>query len=226
MKLKFNSESKTKRKKEDGLTLLECLVAISVIALTSGLIAPIMVFSVATRVQSQKAEQALQLAQLEVDSIRVEVERGNYKTFLDGYPKTNKSESEIATTPAPTSMSNTLNNSDVKVARGIDVDQDGEDDFAVQVFRTEGIEDSSDNTPLAFRVGVRIYDVDALINNSGSLLLDSASLSFTSGEGERSRRPLAVVYSDVTSSDQDLSLCNYRSYLDASATVNDDIDCS
>ena len=212
-----------------GLTLLECLVAISVIGLASALIAPVMLFSVATRVQSQKAEQALQLAQLEIDSIRVEVERGDYKTFIEGYPKTPESPGEISKTVAPTSSDSILSPTDATVAKKVYVDEDKKDAFAVQVFRTgdDNAVSASDGTPMVFRVGVRVYDDDAVRENSGSLLTEKASLSFTSGEGQRGLRPLAVLYSDITSSDQDLSLCNYRTYLKPTVkTINDNLDCS
>lgn len=212
--------------KNSGLTLLECLVAISVIGLSSALIAPVMLFSVATRVQSQKAEQALQLAQLEIDSIRVEVERGDYKKFIEGYPKTPKSVIEISQTDVPTILDSKLSSTNEKVAKIVDIDKDTKPDFAIQVFRTGGV-NAADGTPRVFRVGVRVYDYNAVKKNSGSLLKEKASLSFTSGEGQRGLRPLAILYSDVTSSDQQLSLCNYRSYLaPTSKTTNDSLDCS
>ena len=65
---------------EDGLTLLECLVAIAVIALTGAMIGPPLVMAAATRVQNRRAEQALQLAQGEVDRIRAMVIRGTTNT--------------------------------------------------------------------------------------------------------------------------------------------------
>lgn len=212
-----------------GLTLLECLVAIAMIGVSTATIAPVMLFSVATRVQSQKAEQALQLAQLEIDTIRVEVERGN-NAFVSSYPKTLETEDDIAETDAPENVYSALT-TDPKDARAADIDDDGEDDFAIQVFRTEGVLDPNGD-PMAFRVGVRVYDVDAVRNNpSSALLTDQASLAFTSGEGQRGLRPLATLYTDIVSGDRDLSLCNYREYIDSfssapAANVNDNIDCS
>lgn len=225
-------QKKCKRLNDKGLTLLECLVAISVIGLSSALIAPVMLFSVATRVQSQKAEQALQLAQLEIDSIRVEVERGGYQTFIATYPTTDKSAEEISTTEAPNDSQADLDAANRRMAKEVDVDKDGDNDFAVQMFRTAGDNavNDADGTPVAFKVGVRVYDIDAVKDNPSSLLTDPASLSFTSGEGQRNLRPLAALYSDITSSDRDLSLCNYRTYLSstptAAITANSSLDCS
>ena len=62
-----------------GLTLIECLVAIVMVGLIGSAIAPALLISVATRVQSQKAEQALELAQSEIDKVRQIMERSEYK---------------------------------------------------------------------------------------------------------------------------------------------------
>ncbi len=215
--------------KSSGLTLLECLVAIAMIGVSSATIAPVMLFSVATRVQSQKAEQALQLARLEIDTIRVEIERGN-NIFALNYPQTTETENDIAETDAPENVSSVLT-ANLSDARSVDIDDDSDNDFAVQVFRTEGISDPS-GAPIAFRVGVRVYDVDAVINNpSSALLKDQASLAFTSGEGQRGLRPLAILYTDIVSGDRDLSLCSYREYTNSfsstpEADINSNIDCS
>lgn len=211
--------------RDHGLTLLECLVAISVIGLSSSIIAPVMIFSVATRVQSQKAEQALQLAQSEVDNIRAEVERGgDYTTFLNTYPQTLESEENIATTLAPTSASPTgFTSSNVRTAKTVNIDDDSEDEFVVQVFRTAGV--SSAGIPVAFKVGVRVYDNNAFQRNSTAMETEAAALNMTSGEGERGRRPLAVLYADIVQSDRQLSLCNYRQYIESTASTTG-IDCS
>ncbi|MEM9504465.1 MAG: type II secretion system protein, partial [Cyanobacteria bacterium P01_E01_bin.43] len=67
---------------EEGLTLIECIMAIVVIGLTGAAVAPMMLVSVATRVQSQKTEQALELAQSEIDSVRVLFEQGEVTPAL------------------------------------------------------------------------------------------------------------------------------------------------
>ncbi|MEM9817765.1 MAG: prepilin-type N-terminal cleavage/methylation domain-containing protein, partial [Cyanobacteria bacterium P01_D01_bin.6] len=67
---------------ESGLTLIECVMAIVVVGLMGAAIAPMMVASVATRVQSQKAEQALELAQGEIDRVRIQFEQNNLDSSL------------------------------------------------------------------------------------------------------------------------------------------------
>ena len=65
---------------QQGFTLLESLMAIMVITVVIAALTPPIFISVATRVQNRKAEQAIQLAQGEIDQVRRLVERGNYTT--------------------------------------------------------------------------------------------------------------------------------------------------
>jgi len=58
------------RHSESGLTLMECVVAIAVVALAGALITPPLFLAAATRVQNRRSEQALQIAQGEIDRIR------------------------------------------------------------------------------------------------------------------------------------------------------------
>lgn len=234
-----------------GLTLIECLVAIAVIAATSATIAPVIVLSVATRVQNQKSEQALQLAQGEIDRVRLLVERNSTYTVADlklaesteaplspTTPDPASKGTAITTTKQPGSLANkaawsgaTYTPSAYK-AREIDTNGDGTPDFVIQSFRggavkvpvtvppkTTGGTPTSGEMPVAFDMGVRVYDYAAITGGTGSIVsvstlrTDPAGLAFTSGEGQRGRRPLAVLYSQITNSDNSQSLCEYMKYL-------------
>lgn len=225
---------KNKAKSDHGLTLIECLVAIVVIAVTSATIAPVMVLSVATRVQNQKAEQALLLAQGEIDRVRLVVESNSVYTSADlklassptapllsapsSVPGT-----AITTVGPPTSFvpsttwsASGYTPSDVK-AREIDTNRDNLPDFVIQSFRggspnPTGVADM----PVAFDIGVRVYDYSASKDNLATLETNPAGLGFTSGEGQRGRRPLAVLYTQIINSDNPESLCQYMAYLRAS----------
>lgn len=204
----------------NGLTLIECLVAIAVIGLTAAVMGPVMLFSMATRIQSQRAEQAIQLAQGEVDKIRLMVERGgDFRSALASYPSTTAA--SVAAVGPPTSAPNySLNNADPTVAKRVDVGSStGSNKFAVQVFRTVGSTTVGSSVPVTFDVGVRVYDLNAFKNSSVSLQTDAASLSFTSGEGQRSTRPLAVIYTSIFQGDRDGSLCAYKQYLGNAAST-------
>ncbi len=218
---------------EAGLTLIECLVAIVVIALTSASVAPMMVFSVATRVQNQKTEQALQLAQAEVDQIRLVVEQGgDYGDRLSNLSLLKLNPAVALTAfdalPPVEFIASTATLDRVVEARMIDTDGDGDDDFAIQRFRTEGIEVTSQtpgvvsSTPVVFDLGVRVYDARAQKNLVGAspagLIASTAGLTFTSGEGDRGRQPLAVLYTQIAQGDRDGSLCQYWEFTGSSPT--------
>ncbi|MBD2462851.1 hypothetical protein H6G89_17565 [Oscillatoria sp. FACHB-1407] len=207
---------------EDGLSLLECLMAIAVIMLTAALITPPLFIATATRVQNRRAEQALQLAQGEIDRLRVLVSQGQ------NTPGRLPAAVGTATNPAaPSGLSNqlrsinsscnTYNDEQIPAtsALRVDVDGDCQFDFLMQVFRTDGSLPASEdptNNPAAlqrrtdFVVGVRVYSFLAQ-NNLGSLETQQASLRLTSGQGSQRRRPLAVLYSRMNWSDQSFNLC-------------------
>jgi len=202
---------------EQGLTLIECLVAIVMVALVASTIAPALVLSVATRVQSQKSEQALQLAQSEIDQVRLQVEQGDASD--DTLPRVadeDLADADIATVPGP--QFGDFVDEDAAdprptptQTRPVDITGDDEPDFAVQIFRSPGLVE--DDVPLAFNLGVRVYDYDAVNSDqTGNLLIEPASLRMVSGEGQRSQRPLATLYTTVAVSEASESLCSYYTY--------------
>jgi len=229
--LVFNGKSNGQKA---GLTLIECLVAISVIAVTSASIAPVLLLSVATRVQNQKSEQALQVAQGEVDRVRLLVERNQTYTSSD-LKLAESASAPLETTPStttgtaittvgkPTSLAAKAvwtapgyTPSDVQ-AREIDTNGDSTPEFVIQSFRGGAV--MVDTMPIAFDMGVRVYDYAAITDDSGAidstLETDAAGLGFTGGEGQRGTKPLAVLYTQIINSDDPDSLCEYMKYLRA-----------
>lgn len=226
---------KNKANSDHGLTLIECLVAIVVIAVTSVTIAPVIVLSVATRVQNQKAEQALLLAQGEVDRVRLIVERNSTYTSADLKLASSPAALLLSTTSTvpgttitkvgpPTSLASspTWSKSDYTPidleAKAVDTNGDNLPDFVIQSFRGGSPPDPTGVTdmPVAFDIGVRVYDYSAAKVNLATLETVPASLGFTSGEGQRGRKPLAVLYTQIINSDSPESLCKYMEYLRAS----------
>lgn len=212
---------------EGGLTLIECLVAIVVIALATATVTPMMVFAVATRVQNQRAEQALQLAQGEIDKVRLVVEQGgdygDRLKQLSLIAASASTTSAIQVAPPTAFVASTASVTDITQARKVDIDGDGNSDFAIQLFRTKGIELTPqivgvvNSTPVVFEVGARVYDIQAE-RNLGSLQKAPADLTFTSGEGGRGRRPLAALYSQVAQGDREGSLCQYWQFAGTTPT--------
>lgn len=225
MKMKsVKGKQHSSRSAEAGLTLIECLVAIVVIGVTTASIGPMMVFSVATRVQNQKTEQALQLAQAEIDKVRLVIEQGgDYGDRLNGLKVYKVTTSSVTAVQSPNSfIASTASVTGERQARKIDIDGDGRDDFAIQLFRTPGTElrpqtpGVTASTPVVFNYGVRVYDARA---STASLIASTARLGLTSGEGDRGRRPLAALYGQMGQGDRDSSLCQYWRFAGSTPTA-------
>ena len=216
---------------EQGVTLIECLVAISIIAITGALITPPLFVAAATRIQNRRAEQALQLAQGEVDRIRILVARGMHTpaalpntvaTFNNTVPAPAGRIAQVRTVntgacPAGTNITRYDGTPlPVNSALGIDVDGDCRIDFLMQVFRSQGAvavgeraQNGGQNRPTEFQLGVRVYSASA-DGNWANLRTQQASLRFTTGQGNQRERPLAVLLSPINWSDTNFALCQYH----------------
>ncbi|HEY9629591.1 MAG TPA: type II secretion system protein [Coleofasciculaceae cyanobacterium] len=226
--------------KDQGLTLIECLVAVLVIGLTVTLITPPLFIAAATRAQNRRAEQALQIAQGEVDRIRVMVSRGSHSVASLPQAPYAPNASAMRNFAPPNGfvsgglLKTTSNNCPTSAVRyddravapdkalKVDVDGDCAADFFMQVFRTEGTitQDqvsrnavASQRKPSDFVLGVRVYSILAdgtrPGNAWGNLGSQQASLQMTNGEGSQRTRPLAVIYTPFSWSDQSNTLCDY-----------------
>jgi len=217
-----------------GVTLLECLIAVAVIGITSALILPPLFVAAASRVQNRRAEQALQIAQGEVDRIQTMVASGSHKVQqINGLPAIGTISRTVSLdTIAPpagvassilksvrtgTGGCNTYRGEVISANQALSVDVDGDctADFYMQVFRDNDVSTNrapapgpAINPPSNFRLAVRVYSALALTNfGSMSTPVLPASLQITSGEGNQRLRPLAVLYSQAVWSDQSVSLC-------------------
>ncbi|NER83155.1 MAG: type II secretion system protein [Leptolyngbya sp. SIO1D8] len=224
---------------EAGLTLIESLIAIIVIGLTVSAITPAFVLAVATRVQSQRTEQANQIAQDEIDKARIVMELGTVDD--PGTPDVETRESflpvdagdeDVDAVEAPGTFLSLTNAGclrddlddlpGVEEACSIDINGDGEADFAVQTYRVNSYT-APDGEIAAFEMGVRVYayeatkdpdatgdgDVDGIDVNT-----ERASAGLTSGPRNNERgsyrfAPLAVVYATLVRSEEENSLCDY-----------------
>ncbi|MBD2327854.1 type II secretion system protein [Alkalinema sp. FACHB-956] len=225
---------------EQGLTLIESLVAIVVISITLVAITPPIFFATATRIQNRRAEQGLALAQGEVERVRTIVERGQYfdtdlpapvtgalsntnpappTTALTGLRKASNVDLRDTTASPPlcTEASPSAQPSLTQYVR-VDVDGDCTADFLVQTFRTAGTSiqstDNAGNTTnlsVGFTMGVRVYSVLAEANlKAGKAETTQASLRMTSGQGGFRLRPVSVLYSTVVKNSNSQGLSSYR----------------
>ena len=214
---------------EQGLTLIECLIAVFVTGLMVSLITPPIFIAVASRAQSRRAEQALQIAQGEVDRIRVLVTRSQHTVAV--LPSTVAG--NLRSVPPPTvvlpaiksaqNCPSRYDNLPIAANQAVQIDVDGDciPDFFMQVFRTAG-STSADQLaadqlnpgsakPTDFQLGVRVYSILAK-SAVGSLANppEPASLGLVNGEGGQRSRPLAVLYTPFSWSDQKGALCAYQ----------------
>ncbi|NEQ42830.1 MAG: type II secretion system protein [Leptolyngbya sp. SIOISBB] len=197
-----------------GLTLVECVMAIVVVGLMGTAIAPMMVASVATRVQSQKAEQALELAQGEIDRVRIQFEQNNLVELPITLTVTGNRAPNVS---GPSSLADTST-----TLREVDVNNDTEPDFVIQSYLVEktGIDDT-------YEMGVRVYDYNAVANNAGgALAVDEARLGFTDSQGERSEKPISVLYTNLGLTEEAESLCNWIDYTDSAGTATKPATCN
>lgn len=207
-----------------GLTLIECIVAIIMIGLSAAAVTPALVIAAATRVQSQKAEQAIQLAQGEIDRVRLLLEQGQF-TVADLPPAAagNETLEALRDVGAPTSVQENSASfpNGVLVARSVDVGGNPGDDFIIQTWRSRGVQRSlaDETVPVFFNIGVRVYDRQAFDSNApGTLATDApGSLGVVGGQGQRTTRPLAVIYASLGKGDMNSSLCDYFSITGATA---------
>lgn len=221
----YASQSLTK---DSGLSLLECLMAVAIIALTAAMITPPLFLAAATRVQNRRAEQAMQIAQGELERINVLVSQGQH--LPERLPAVSGA-ANLRSTNVPTTIStatldsvnpscNTYNDQQLGLtqARPVDTDGDCRADFYMQVFRSPGTAslaegDAGTNRPTEFELGVRVYAFLASENGTSfvsGLSPDPASLILTTGSGRQRTQPLAVLFREVVWSDRSFSLCDYH----------------
>lgn len=163
--LEFVQKQEIEKRSDQGLTLVEGLIAMVLISITMVSITPPIFWAVASRVQTQRAEQGQKLAQGEIDRVRTLVERGGSESTITNFPPTaaNLSEAAIRSSTSPNfpAAPNTPNTplsslpmistadscakatfppSTVLAFTAIDTDGDCKPDFLLQTFRSQGLD--------------------------------------------------------------------------------------
>ncbi len=153
-------------KPNSGLTLIECLVAIVVIAITVVAITPPIFVATASRIQSRRAEQANQIAQAEIDRVRVVMERvPATETQLPQAGTDVVSGVNPSALASPGGCPNRYPSADATIQAPsnqvipVDVDGDCVPEFAMQVVRTNDCipTGSTVTVPYSFDLTVRVY---------------------------------------------------------------------
>lgn len=212
---------------ESGVTLLECLIGVAVIAITATLILPPLFIASASRVQNRRAEQAFQIAQDEIDRIQTLVASGQHNAT--NLPASAEAFTNGANVGPPTRVAgvrkcvntglpNQYMGVGVGALQAIPIDIDGitvngdpcAPEFYMQVFRSVSPNDTApgSNRQNSFILGVRVYSVIAQPNfGSMTTPVQPAALNITSGTGSQRVRPLVALYPRMTWSDQGTTLC-------------------
>ncbi|MBE9010500.1 type II secretion system protein [Pseudanabaenaceae cyanobacterium LEGE 13415] len=231
------------QRSDQGLTLIEGLLAIVIISITMVSITPPIFWAVASRVQTQRAEQALKLAQGEIDRVRTIVDRGETASdrSFNLLPPTTDAATNVrsgvaapnappaqatevlSTRSCPTTASFPPANTTTFVQ--IDTNGDCEADYLLQTFRSQGLDqngnpftNATNQTLSGFVMGVRVYSAvarPALVASRGST--EPASLRGTNGLGNQLNRPLAVLFSTIVRSNDSQNLELYRRLCPATA---------
>jgi prepilin-type N-terminal cleavage/methylation domain-containing protein len=211
-----------------GFTLIESLVAIIILSLTVVSVLPPIFWATATRVQNRRAEQAVQLAQSEIDRVRVAVER-NSVTQAQLPPKVGTGLKPDAPAPATVIPESAKlrsavpgcnrddGNQAINATDLILVDTDPETsggckpEFMIQTFRGSGVpKDTVDTVPGGFVMGVRVYSIVARGNVGAGIQKEAGTLRGSQGLGTQQFKPLAVQYSTIVRTNDSDSLDTYR----------------
>jgi len=198
-------------------------------------ITPPIFLSAATRVQNRRAEQATQLANGQIDQVRVLMEKGitgGEDGNIDQLPD-DAGSAGLEDVAAPSGVFDLLQSTNFECsaydadgapqvpassALPVDINGDCEFDFYVQTFRinqqlsTVPEDGDEEPVPIVFGMGVRVYYRNAEIDG-GELSIEPASLTLTNGTGQQTKFPLAVLYTTLAQGDLDTSLDKYRCYL-------------
>ncbi|MCT7962772.1 type II secretion system GspH family protein [Laspinema sp. D1] len=200
---------------ESGLTLIECLAAIVIFSMAIVAVTPPIMLSMAARVRAHNAEKAMQLAQGEVDRVRVlleamaaEQDATKLTELKKQLPKTATDNKRPQGVAAPTTTESNCTRISPPSAVNIAC-LEAYSDFGIQTFITNPQDDSG--RTVALWVGVRVYTRGAL-SGGGTLTKDPASLAFSAANNMGSA-PLAVQYAPIIVSDLPASAEIYKKLL-------------
>ncbi len=206
---------------DSGLTLLEALVAMIIITVVVTVITPPVFLAVGTRVNNRRTEQALQVAQAEIERVRL-LMMGS-ETFADletsgrlppEAPDT-ISPKNLQEMGAPTQFCAGEAPGEATCVSATSVYQSAASNgLYVQTFRDAGWPEEGET--IAFNMGVRVYSseaFDASQNPVAALQTEPASVGFTSGTKQRSTRPLVVMYTEMSRGSQTGGLTEMNNYI-------------
>lgn len=173
---------------QSGFTIVESLMAIVVVGILMTVIAPVIVLSVATRVQARRVELASQAAQTYIDGVKSGIINAP-PTIIARTPSQYFLDSVNPPTASTTTLA-TLYCFDVDNTAGCNPK-----DLAIQAFRSV-ISTSPETDPQkGYRLGLRVYRADAFSDNT-ALTKGTKQATFTGGLGNR-KAPLVEITTEI-----------------------------
>jgi prepilin-type N-terminal cleavage/methylation domain-containing protein len=195
----YRKKQSVQQSNESGFTIIESLAAIMVVSILLAAIAPVIVLSVATRVQARRVELATDAARSYVDGIKS-------GTII---PPSVSITTKVNEVDAPTAGSLTCSPADttfpycsVPATNLYCVDRDGggctlnsANDLVVQAFSYNPKSDSSED---GYQLGLRVYRASGFNSDSGALKkAPNKQQTFTGGLGDR-KTPLIEFTTEMT----------------------------
>jgi len=190
-------QSSSDKSQEAGYTIIESLVAMIVVSVLMIAIAPVMAFSVATRVQAKRIEMATQAAKTYIEGLRSEAIKPGTNGFPAQYPTSNKLED----TPAPTDI-NTLYCIDND---GNGCTSDSNQDLVVQGYYFNNLPAATNPAKTGYSLIVRVYRANSFASGVGALKTQKdlqAQQGITSSGLGNLRAPLVEMRTEIGASDR------------------------
>ncbi|MDG2990920.1 prepilin-type N-terminal cleavage/methylation domain-containing protein [Candidatus Synechococcus calcipolaris G9] len=193
-----------------GLTLVECVVAIVITNILLAALAAPLVMVTATRSQNDRINQASGLAISQVDQMRALMEQGVYQNA--DLPPASSVSAELgqpgglSMQPPPSSVTTCTGVPATAVTGCLRTFNNAE--FVVQVYRGAGI--TAGGRIIAFPMQVRVYSLrtfDGGNTPSADVPIPQVPATFTAS-GDSSGLPLIVLTTDVVRGDNPATLCN------------------
>lgn len=193
---------------EGGYTIIESLVAMVVVSVLMIAIAPVMAFSVATRVQAKRIEMATQAAKTYIDGLSSGAIKPPPSVLPKGFPQ-QYATNDLEKTPAPT---------DINALYCIDKDGDqkctaeSNQDFVVQGYYFNRSPATTDPAKTGYSLIVRVYRANSFASGVGALTtqnaLKSQQATTTAGLGNI-RAPLVEIRTEIGASDRQGAYNNF-----------------
>jgi len=193
-------QSSLHKSQEAGYTIIESLVAMIVVSVLMIAIAPVMAFSVATRVQAKRIEMATQAAKTYIEALRSEaLKKGG---TIKGFPIQYTTDNNLENTPAPTAIDD-LYCIDKDEVQGCQANSN--QDFVVQGYYFNNLPATTNPARTGYSLIVRVYRASSFASGVGPLKTQNnlqAQQGTTSAGLGNLRAPLVEMRTEIGASDR------------------------